>query len=295
MPVTPQMPLATRVGHTTVNWMWTNRIGMTFGICFGAAILTLFATMPRVRFRSAGGNTLAGAVVGVPLGVCANCVAPIGRSLFVAGASSEGALATMISSPMLNVVVLAMAFTLFPLKMALLRLAVPLILIALIPKIVRRTAPSPTDFRPIPNQPASPRSLRATFTSYIKNLGKLSLTTIPWMVLAAFLGALIAELLPAQSIPQKVTIIGILLVAFVGAFLPVPMAFDVAAAFLLMTRGVPTAYVVTLLCTLGAFSIYPFLIVGRTIAWKTAVAVFAAVMLLGAAAGLGTALLQHSL
>ncbi|HZD32406.1 MAG TPA: hypothetical protein VE779_12180, partial [Candidatus Angelobacter sp.] len=119
MPMNPQMPLATRIGHTTVNWMYTNRIGMTFGICFGAAVLTLLPLLPRRRFRSAYANTLAGAATGVPLGVCANCVAPIGQSLYQAGAGPGTVLATMISSPTLNVVVLAMLFALFPLPVAL--------------------------------------------------------------------------------------------------------------------------------------------------------------------------------
>jgi len=67
------------------------------------------------------------------------------------------------------------------------------------------------------------------------------------------------------------------------------MAFDVAAAF------IPSPYVVSLLCTLGAFSVYPVLIVGRTISWKTAARVFAAVMVVGMACGIGTALFQHAL
>lgn len=53
MPVTPGMSRLARIGHTSVNWMWTNRIGMTFGICFGAAMLTLLPLLPRRRFQSA--------------------------------------------------------------------------------------------------------------------------------------------------------------------------------------------------------------------------------------------------
>jgi len=83
------------------------------------------------------------------------------------------------------------------------------------------------------------------------------------------------------------------LVALAGTFLPVPIAFDVAAAFILMTRGVPLPYVVTLLCTLGAFSIYSVLIVGRTMSWKTTAKVFGAVMAVGILAGVGTAVMQH--
>jgi hypothetical protein len=111
------------------------------------------------------------------------------------------------------------------------------------------------------------------------------------MVLAALLGALTAEVLPASSIPTTATFAGIVLIALIGTFLPVPMAFDVAVAFVLMARGVPLPYVVTLLCTLGAFSIYPYLIVGRSVSWRTATAMFAAVMAIGIVAGAGTGFL----
>jgi uncharacterized membrane protein YraQ (UPF0718 family) len=293
MPVTPAMSLMTRIGHTTVNWMWTNRIGMTFGLCFGAAMLTLLATLPRIRFKSAAANTLLGAVGGVPLGVCANCVAPIGRSLYVAGASPNTVLATMISSPTLNVVVLAMAFALFPLQIALLRVAVPLTLLVLVPWIVGKTTPRDAIQCALPAQSGWHPPVTFTLKAYLKNLGRLALITGPLMIVAALMGAIAVELLPASSIPVTVTLGGILLIALIGTFLPVPMGFDVAVAFVLMARGVPTPYVVTLLCTLGAFSIYSVLILGRTISWRTAAAVFGAVMLLGLLAGIGTGLVQH--
>ena len=293
MPVSAQMPLAARIERTTVNWMWTNRIGMTFSLFFGAALLTLLPLLPRSRFGNAAADTALGAITGVPLGVCANCVAPIGQSLYQGGASSTTVLATMISSPMLNVVVLTMVFALFPPGVALLRVAVPLALIVLVPWLVRQTkqvevqcqVPSVGWLVPV----------TGTFTQYLKNLARLAATTVPFMIVAALLGAIVAEALPAQVIPMHVSLLGIVLVALAGAFLPVPMAFDVAAAYILLARGVPMPYVVTLLCTLGAFSIYPMLIVGRTMSWKTAGRVFAAVTALGVVAGLGAALVQHAL
>jgi len=288
-PVTAGMTLFTRVWHTAANWMWTNRIGMTFGICFGAAALTLLATLPRRRFRSPFANTLLGAITGVPLGVCANCVAPIGQGLFTAGASANTVLATMISSPTLNIVVLAMALSLFPLKIALVRLAVPLVLIAMVPWIVRRTSPAEPELCALPSSDGWLQPTSGSIWMFLRNLARLAVTTIPLMILAALLGALVAELLPAQNLPVQVSLPGIVLVALVGTFLPVPMAFDVAAAFVLMSRGVPMPYVVTLLCTLGAFGIYPFLILGRTVSWRTAAMLFGAVMALGVVAGVGTA------
>jgi uncharacterized membrane protein YraQ (UPF0718 family) len=290
LPVTPQMPLTMRVERTTVNWMWTNRIGMTFGLFFGAALLTLLPLLPRRQFRSAAANTALGAITGVPLGVCANCVAPIGQSLYEGGAHPSTVLATMFSSPLLNVVVLTMVFALFPPAVALVRVVVPLALLVMVPWLAGQSK-SETQTAEI-KSPGWLIPTTGTLKQYLKNLARLAATTIPFMILAALLGALLAELLPSQSIPMHVSILSIILVAWVGAFLPVPMAFDVAAAFILMARGVPMPYVVTLLCTLGAFSIYPMLIVGRTMSWRTATRVFGAVTALGIVAGVGTALVQ---
>jgi uncharacterized membrane protein YraQ (UPF0718 family) len=293
MPVSSDMPLATRIERTSVNWMWTNRVGMTFSLFFGAALLTLLPLLPRRRFQSAAANTALGVVSGVPLGVCANCVAPIGQSLYQGGASATTVLATMISSPLLNVVVLTMVFALFPPGVAVLRLVVPLVLLALVPWLAQ----------PEPSVPGIACDVKSdgwlvpagdTVRQYLKNLVRLAATTIPFMILAALLGAIVAELLPARVISGHVTVLGIGLVALIGTFLPVPMAFDVAAAFILMTRGVPLPYVVTLLCTLGAFSIYSVLIVGRSISWKMAARVFGVVMVVGILAGVGTGLAQHA-
>ena len=54
----------------------------------------------------------------------------------------------------------------------------------------------------------------------------------------------------------QVTIGGIVLVALVSAFLPAPMEFDVAIAYIAMSKGVPLPYVVTILCTLGIISVF---------------------------------------
>ncbi len=287
LPVTPQMPLATRIAYTAVDWAWTNRIGMTFGVFFGAAVLTLLAYIPRRRFASAYANTALGAALGTPLGVCANCVAPIGRSLYQGGASPATMLAAMVSSPMLNVVVLAMAFTLLPLPIALLRLAAPLVLLAMVPLLVRSADGAgniqselvcPIEIRPS----AAPAVVTR---SYAANLARLALATVPWMLLAGFLGALVVELIPAQSIPAQVSVLGILAVALLGTFAPMPIAFDVAFAWILLSRGVPVPYVAVLACTLGAFSVYPFILIGRSLSWRIALRVFAAVAAVGALAG----------
>lgn len=293
LPVNPSMPLTTRIVRTSGNWLWANRIGMSFGIGFGAAMLTLLPMFSQRRLKSPAANTLLGVVAGAPLGVCANCVAPIGRGLARSGASPNTVLATMISSPTLNVVVLAMAFSLFPLPVAVTKLATAVALLALVPWLAPKAEPE--FVCALPEQRAGQAgSVGSAMVLFLKSLVKMIAFTVPLMVLAAVLGAMSAELLPAASLPAHVSLVGIVLVALIGTFLPVPMAFDVAVAFVLMSRGMPMPYVVTLLCTLGIFSVYSFLILERTWSWKPAAKVYGAVTVLGIVAGVGTAIAQHS-
>ena len=70
-----------------------------------------------------------------------------------------------------------------------------------------------------------------------------------------------------------------ILLAVVGLFLPVPMAFDVVICAALLAAGVPVLYVMILLFTLGIFSVYSYFIVATTISQRVA---FGLVVVLGA-------------
>jgi uncharacterized membrane protein YraQ (UPF0718 family) len=284
------MPLSNRVWRTTLNWLDANRIGMTFSFLFGPAALTFLATLRRRRTNSRYLNTLFGAAAGVPLAVCTNCVAPIARGLLASGMSNETVLATMFASPALNVVVLAMTFALFPVPVALLKLATVLFLIFVFaPAVASRRQPEvaaiPCPIE-VPTSETWPQAFLGVALSYAKSFWYVFRVAFPLMLLAALLGALLVELLPAQALLAPVTLGGILLVALVSAFLPVPMAFDVAIAYIALTRGVPLPFVVTILCTLGIVSVYSLSIVGKSISWKVAAAAYATVAALGTAAGL---------
>ena len=291
-PVDRSMPLATRVWRTTVNWLDANRIGMTFSFLFGPAALTFLAMLPRRKFRSRYLNTFFGAAAGVPLAVCSNCIAPIARGLFASGMSPESVLATMFASPALNVVVLAMTFALFPISVALIKLVTVLVLIFVFaPAVASRqkqheiTITCPIE---IPSAETWPQAVTGVARSFAKSFWYVARVALPLMLLAAVLGALVVELLPPQALIAQVTLGGILLVALVAAFLPVPMAFDVAIAYIAMTKGVPLPYVVTILCTLGIISVYSLSVVGKSLSWRVAAAAYATVAALGTIAGLLT-------
>jgi uncharacterized membrane protein YraQ (UPF0718 family) len=284
------MPLATRVWRTTINWLDANRVGMTFSFLFGPAALMFLATLRRRRTSSRFLNTLFGAAAGVPLAVCTNCVAPIARGLYASGMSTESVLAAMFASPALNIVVLAMTFALFPVSVALLKLATVLFLIFAFTPVVAARQKSAASLIACPIEiPVSEtwsQAIVGTLRSFLKSFWYVARVAFPLMILAAVLGALIVELLPQQALFAPVTIGGIVLVALVAAFLPVPMAFDVAIAYIALSKGVPLPYVVTILCTLGIVSVFSLSVVGKTISWKIAAAAYATVAALGTVAGL---------
>jgi uncharacterized membrane protein YraQ (UPF0718 family) len=285
--VTPEMPTPTRVMRTSVNWLYTNRFGMYFALPFGAAMITLLAGMaaPK-RFSSAAGNVLCGAVAGAPMGVCTNCATPVAQSLLVGGASTRLTVAAMISSPSFNPVVVAMAFVLFPLPLAVMRVVVPAVLLAALPLLVRENELVLRSIGVQGGDEALVPRLVAFCTTFLRNLLRLTVLTLPWMLLAALVGALAAETIPAYGTHLPVSVPGVVCVAILGTLLPMPMALDVALAYVLYHAGVPMVYVAVLLCTLGPVSIYSLSALGKELGWQTSLRLGGAVALLGCVAGL---------
>jgi uncharacterized membrane protein YraQ (UPF0718 family) len=284
--VTPDLPPQIRVLRTGINWLYTNRFGMYFALPFGAALMTLLASpaIPK-RFSSAAGNVVCGAVAGAPLGVCTNCATPVAQSLLVSGASTRLAVAALISSPSFNPVVVAMAFVLFPLPLAAMRIIAPMALLIALPRLVPESVPQ---VHPIPIAALSQPIARRLFTllgTFLRNLVRLTLRTLPWMLLAALLGALVVELIPVYGTHLPVSIFGVICVAILGTLIPVPMALDVALAYVLYRTGVPTPYVAALLCTLGPVSIYSLSALGHQIGHRASLRLAGASAILGSVAG----------
>jgi hypothetical protein len=194
--------------------------------------------------------------------------------------------AAMISSPSFNPVVVAMAFLLFPWQMAVARMLAPALLLLALPLLISETRPVLQSID-VPDWNAKTRQpVLAVVLSFLKNLVRLTLLTLPWMLLSALFGALAAELIPAYGTHTPVSVLGIIAVAILGTLLPVPMAFDVGLAWVLYRAGVPAPYVATLLCTLGVISIYSLTALGQKLGPKSAVKLAGSVALLGGITGL---------
>jgi len=112
------MPMLQKIPYATINWIYTNKEGMTFGLILAALFLTLLHFIPHHHNKNTFLNTFKGTLIGAPLGVCVNCSAPIAKAMYKGGSELETSLATMFSSPTLNIIVITLLFTLFPLYLA---------------------------------------------------------------------------------------------------------------------------------------------------------------------------------
>ena len=283
LPVNQEQPFFERVGRSTVNWAYTNWKGMTFGLLFAAGALTLLGAVRRRSFEKPWQNTVVGMLAGAPLGVCVNCATPIAQGLYFAGARLETALATLISSPTLNAIVLTMAFTLLPWQMALINVVGILFLLAglgfLVKHFPARVDPGSVGdpnvaipFQPPPGMPldAGDESLASAtlavgrnFAQQLLYIGKLAL---PLMLLAGALGAFVIELVPFGALATvDASLLVIAVTALFATFLPVPMAFNVIIVMALLGSGMPVALGSVLLLGLGAYSIYPAFVIAKYI------------------------------
>jgi uncharacterized membrane protein YraQ (UPF0718 family) len=288
-----------RILYTTVNWIETNLQGMSFGLLFGACLLTLISMIPVRGYRSGVANTLLGVVVGTPLGVCVNCAAPVAKGMHDGGARLETTLATMFSSPTLNIVILTMLFSMFPLYLTVIKLSLTLGFILVVVPLLSRyvfaderrqtyddsVCALPLN-SPLPENESLVAAIGGSLLALLKNLAYLVLRTVPLMLLAGFLGAVVATTVPLPMLVDvETSFFVVLAVAMVGIFLPVPVAFDVVLVAVLVAAGAPMIYSATLLFTLGIFSIYPFFIVWRSISPRVALVLTGVLVVLGIAGG----------
>lgn len=307
-----------------LNWMFTNWKGMTFGVLFAACAMTLLGLIERRGFNRPFADAALGAAIGAPLGVCVNCAAPIARGLHSAGLRLETTLAAIIASPTLNVIVVSMSFALLPLHMATIKLVAMLgfVLVGVpllsrfffrreaaatgwaetaqveaaqgsswLSRAVERLRPARVPADRVDSWPKAFGWLAVTLT---RNLAFIIVVTVPLMIFAGLIGAVLITLLPFHEILRLLPLPGggaallamMVVVALIAILLPVPMSFDVILAVILFNSGWPVAYVMPMLLGLGSFSVYSFLILARAISLRVASVMMAALALIALAGGI---------
>ena len=306
-PVSEGDPLYLKVGKETVNWVKTNQRGMTFGVVFAATLMLLLTLVKNRSFRNPYANSLMGMVIGAPLGVCVNCAAPIAKGLYAGGARIETTVAAMISSPTLNVIVLTILVSLFPLYLVAIKLGLTVAFIVLFIPLLTRMLGKGVEFDPAGGA-GCPIDFNAYATAegnetwasavvwvaknWLASFWNVVKTTVPLMFLAGFLGSLLILILPWNSMADLVpsgsallVLLNMSVLAIVGIFLPVPIAFDAIIVAILLAAGMPVHYAMVLLFTLGIYSIYSFFVVWREISKPMAAGLWIVLAGFGVVAG----------
>lgn len=289
-----------KVYNTTYNWVTANKTGMTFGLIFGGAFqVFLIVFAPYISFFAQRGprGSFLGMLMGIPLGVCANCVSPIGVSGKTQGMGLTSALSMMVASPTMNVLSFVMLFTLFPAPMAVLRiLAILFIIFIVIPLIVvlvegKKKPQASRQIKVIKKDEDLDSASIFVLKTFVTRTGVLMLYMIPLMFIGGFLGAVVVNIISLSSfagmtVTPFVLIFLILAAAILGAFLPVPTFSEFVFVFALMQMGVHPAILTTLLIVLPTTSIFSYLSIKIYFPKRTAGLIFGGIILVGFLAGL---------
>ncbi len=303
-----------RVLKTTINWSYTNWKGMTFGLFFGVLALSLLQLPPPSnQSRNPLLNSLIGMTSGIPLGVCVNCATPIAQGMYLSGLRLEAVLATLLSSPTLNVIVLTISFSLFPTYFVLTKILGSLIFILfIVPVVIRLTGAANKEettaskSERLANEIGEASQgmqrfnqkqqviisgsvvyvLRRVVNLLVDNTIYLFRIAVPLMLLAGFLGAILIETLPLEELTiLEYSLLSLVFVAGVAVLLPVPIAFDVIAVSALLATGISPGIAMTLLFSLGVFSIYPAMIIANIVSFRLSLGLISAVVLFAVALG----------
>jgi uncharacterized membrane protein YraQ (UPF0718 family) len=303
MTVAADAPWWLRILAATVNWLDSMKIGMTFGVLFGALLHTVLRYYPLKIGKNLYLNSLKGALVGVPGGVCANCAVPVACGVTRGNGRVEVALGFLFSSPNFNPVVVMMTFMALPLAMSITKYAILLLVILfVVPSLIRwleRDKPLPV-FSAIDEGAAcaiklpAPDECQERFLTvfgelakdYAKHVWMLVKPTITLMLLASVVSAALLVLIPWDSLLSEVTPLRMGLASLISTFMPVPIALDVMFAGQLHQQGVPAGYVMMFAMTLGVYSIIPSIYLWREVSKRLAVSLFVFFMVLGWVLGL---------
>jgi uncharacterized membrane protein YraQ (UPF0718 family) len=290
-------PAWQRILAGTVNWLDGMKIGMAFGVLFGALLHTVLRYYPLKIGRNLYLNSLKGALVGVPMGVCANCAVPAACGVTRGHGRIEVALGFLFSSPNFNPVVVMMTFMALPWTMSVTKYAILLLVIlVVVPSLIRwleRDKPL-TVFTvgddgascaiqlPMPDcQERFASVFKELSGDYGKHVWMLLKPTLTIMFLASVASSAILTLIPWDSLLAEVTAVKLALVSVISVFMPVPIALDVMFAAQLQQQGVAPGYVMLFAMTLGTYSIIPTIYLWREVSRTLAVILFVFFLCLG--------------
>ena len=301
LPIVASMPWWQKIVYGAVNWLDSMKIGMSFGVASGALLHTILKYYPLKIGNNLYLNTLKGALIGAPMGVCANCAVPMACGVTRGHGRVEVALGFLFSSPNFNPIVVMMTIAALPAPMVVAKYSVLLIVIlGVVPGLITwLERDKPLKLLTVLDSAGScalplRHDCREPFQSvfcelvleFVRNVWMLLKPTIAIMLLASVVSASLLEFVPWDQLLSNPTPGRLFVASFLSTFMPVPIGLDVMFAAVLLKKGVAAGFVMLFAMTLGTYSIVPSIFLWREVSKKLAVLLFLFFMLVGWGLGL---------
>jgi uncharacterized membrane protein YraQ (UPF0718 family) len=303
MRLSASAPVWERILSASISWLDGMKIGMSFGVLFGALLYTVLRYYPLKIGRNLYLNSVKGALVGIPAGVCANCSVPVACGITRGKGRVEVALGFLFSSPNFNFVVVAMTFAALPLGMALAKYAILLlVIVVVVPGIIRflerkksfNGFNSASEAESCAITPPWHEAFDEHFLAVLRELGKvygknvwmLVKPMVTLMLVASVVSSAVLVLVPWSSLLSTVTPLRMAAASLLSVFMPAPIAMDVMFSAQLQHQGVAPGYVMLFLTTLGSYSIIPALYLWREVSRTLAIALFGFFVVIGWVVGM---------
>lgn len=203
-----------------VNLWDANATGMFFAMLLGGAAVAAFAPGARMRrllTRKGAVGAGVGGAMGLPLFLCSACSAPVSMGFYRNGAAVETSLGMILGSALFNPVAVVAIFLLFPLPMALARMAFGLAAIfglaplaarapgrVLDPVVLPEVCPVPApeaERPPAGDDEGWGRALRHGVAQWLRNSTEVAFRLAPPMLIATFVVGIVFTLVPPSSSP----------------------------------------------------------------------------------------------
>ena len=264
-------------------------IALAYGLLIAATVRAYVSPRRVGALLGRGGSMrrqVVGGLTGAPLMLCSCCITPVFQSVLESGARLGSALAVMLASPGLNPAALLLTFLLFPVSLALARVAAAFAAVLLLPPILEGLLSGPQVVPPRPGAAGehdTPRSAREAMKRLAQALGHVSLRTIPLVIIGV---ALSSVMLPfSVKLATGGTLLVVTLVAALAVVVALPTFFEIPLALLFLNVGIPGAAAAMLVA--GPIVNLPsLLILARETRPKVALALAGGVWLLAVLAGL---------
>lgn len=291
---TAGLPFLLSLGARAVNYLVIVWPALLFGVLIGGWVRAFISPKDVRRLLGSGvvRQQLVGGIVGMPLMLCSCCIAPIFSSVQERGARLGSSLAIMFSSPSLNLAALVLTFLLFPMEIALARVAMGIFAAFFLPVVIERLAGGgPYAYASVvragdcPSEGAVPQSPVRVMGRWAASTGMVAFRTLPLVVLGVFASELVVGLFGRPAAPGASAGLTIALVAFFGTLIALPTFFEIPFGLLLLANGFPSGAVVAMLFAGPAINTPSLFTVARVSSRRVALLAFLGVWITAVVGG----------